>query len=153
VDGSPDNKVAVGDILAIVQAYFNDYPAADYYPLYDLVAPYNPGAPPNTSGKERVDDILAVVNSYFEICPLVDTQVAQASRWAIQNVPVMETGTMPNTLASLGYYRGSSDVPGQGVHYIRVENWEAISIHGRRRHLCIMKAASRHSSTSPMAVR
>jgi hypothetical protein len=124
VDASPDNKVAVGDILAIVQAYFNDYPAADYYPLYDLVAPYSPGAPPNTSGKERVDDILAVVNRYFEICPPVDTQVAQASRWVLTQHPELLTENVSALLAA-GYVGISTvDVPGQGVHYSNGALWD-----------------------------
>jgi hypothetical protein len=123
VDASPDNKVAVGDILAIVQAYFHDWPATNYYPLYDLVAPYNPAiaGPPYTGGKIRVDDILNVVNQYFDICPLADTQVAAASKWGIQNIPVMEN---PAALHALHYYEASSDVPGQGTHYVNMDNWD-----------------------------
>jgi hypothetical protein len=138
VDASPDNKVAVGDILAIVQAYFNDYPATDYYPLYDLVAPYNPGAPANSTGKERVDDILAVVNRYFEICPPLDTQIATATRAiADQNFSSIlcdpahanakNCGGDPqfltenaSFLAGRNYYQDGTDAPGQGVSYLNM---------------------------------
>jgi hypothetical protein len=124
VDGSSDNGVRVGDILAVVGAYFKDWGTPNYYYLYDLVNPYNPET--HTGGQERVDDILNVVNHYFQTCPAVDTQVAQATRWAIQNVPMTPggTGAGGQTLAQLGYVQGSSDVPGQGVHYVKYANWD-----------------------------
>ena len=125
VDGSADNGVRVGDILAVVGAYFKDWGTPNYYYLYDLVNPYNPET--HAGGKERVDDILNVVSHYFQTCPAVDTQVAQAARWAIQNVPMTPggTGAGGQTLAQLGYVQGSSDVPGQGVHYVKFANWDA----------------------------
>lgn len=122
VDASADNKVAVGDILGVVQAYFNDWPAADYYYLYDLVAPYN--AETGQGGKGRVDDILGVVNRYFEICPAVDTEVAKASRWVIVQHPELVTEN-ESMLAGLGYLRASQNVPGQGVHYVNLSAWDA----------------------------
>jgi hypothetical protein len=78
VDGSPEGSVLVPDILAIVRVYFHDWPNTDYYYLYDLVEPYN--LQTGTGGLERINDILAVVDHYFDTCPLVDTQVAQATR-------------------------------------------------------------------------
>ena len=53
----------VGDILAVVQAYFKDWPATNYVYLYDLTNPYNPQT--GLGGQQRVDDILAVVSKYF----------------------------------------------------------------------------------------
>ncbi len=130
VDASADNKVLVGDILPVVAAYFKDWPANNYYYLYDLTAPYNPSAPAGT-GLQRVDDIIAVVNEYFTVCPLVDTQIAAASKWGIdvdgnpgngnQPLPIMENEA---ALEALHYYQGSNDVPGQGVHYVNVDNWD-----------------------------
>lgn len=129
VDASADNKVLIGDILAVVQSYFKDYPTTNYVYMNDLVAPYNPVT--GTGGQQRVDDILAVLGQYFDVCPLVDTQVAKATRWALdtdsgtpgnQPVPQLEDVT---ALAALGYVRISAiDVPGQGVHYSKGTLWD-----------------------------
>ncbi len=138
VDASADHKVLVGDILGVVQAYFKDYPIAgseppgtsDYVLMYDLAGPYNPQAPAGT-GLQRVDDILAVVNAYFTVCPAVDTEVARATRWALdidgnpgngmQPVPQIQSEA---AIEAVGYYQASNDVPGQGVHYFKIENWD-----------------------------
>lgn len=122
VDGSMEGGtggIRVSDILGVVHAFFHDWPATNYYPLYDLVDPYN--STNGTGGQQRVDDIIAVVHRFFQSCPLVDTQVAQAAIWGIQNVPVMENAA---ALHAMGYYEGSSDVPGQGVHYVNMGNWD-----------------------------
>ncbi len=139
VDGSAGNKVLIPDILAVVQAYFKDYPIAgsepagtsDYVPMYDLNGVYNPQT--GLGGQQRIDDILAVVNAYFDVCPLVDTQVAQATSWAMdvdgnpgngmQPVPQIENEA---AIEALGYYRGTNDVPGQGVHYVNNQNWDGV---------------------------
>ncbi len=137
VDASADIMVLVGDILGVVQAYFKDFPisgseppgTSDYVYMYDLAGPYNPQT--LTGGQQRVDDILAVVQRYFEVCPQADTQVAAATRWALdtdpgtpgnQPVPQIEDA---NALAALGYIGISTvDVPGQGVHYSRGSLWD-----------------------------
>lgn len=119
VDGSPNNGVRVGDILAVVTAYFKDWPSTDYAYLFDLVEPYNPET--NTGGLQRVSDILAVVSRYFEDCPAVDTEVAQATLWARANVPIVENDA---ALAAIGYVKGSTNVPGQGEHYVKLANWD-----------------------------
>ena len=130
VDASTDNKVLVGDILGVVQAYFKDWPSTNYVYMYDLAGPYNPQT--STGGQQRVDDILAVVQSYFDVCPLADTQVARATRWALdtdenpgngmQPVPQIENA---GALLALGYVGISTvDVPGQGVHYSKGSLWD-----------------------------
>ena len=113
--------VRVGDILKVVQAFFHDAPAgfpnaidADYVLLYDR----------NANGQQRVDDILNVVQSFFMTCPKVDTQVAQATQWILEDHPelLVEDTT---ALAAAGYYGlATIDVPGQGVHYGKVENFD-----------------------------
>jgi hypothetical protein len=139
VNGSADNKVLVGDIVEVVKAYFKDYAiqageppgTSDYVPMYDLNAPYNPATA--TGGNQRVDDIVAVVNAYFDTCPLVDTQVAQATLWAIDMDGNLGNGKQPvpqfeneAAIEAIGYYRTTTDVPGQGVHYVNMENWDGV---------------------------
>jgi len=131
VDASSDHKVLVGDILAVVQAYFKDWPSTNYVYMYDRAGPYNPVT--STGGQQRVDDILNVVQSYFDVCPAVDTEVAVATRWAMdidsnpgngmQPVPQIESEA---AIEAIGYYQASNDVPGQGVHYFKIENWDGI---------------------------
>jgi hypothetical protein len=121
VDGSVDNKVLIADILSVVQAYFQDYPDEDYTYLYDVVGPYNPET--GLGGIQRVDDILHVLGRYFDVCPVVDTEVARATIWGIDNLPVFEDAS---ALRDLGYLKGSFDVPGQGVHYVNLDNWDGI---------------------------
>ena len=67
------------------------------------------------------NDIFGVALRFGEICPAVDAQVAKATLWGINNVPVVENAA---ALVAIGYYRGSTDVPGQGVHYVKIENWD-----------------------------
>lgn len=119
VDASPDDRVQSGDIIAVVQAFFHDWPRSDYHYLYDLQDPYNEDT--GTGGQQRIDDVLAVVHNYFHICPRVDTEVAAATRWAIRNIPMTEDAT---ALANVGYVLASTDVPGQGKHYVKFANWD-----------------------------
>ncbi len=104
VDG--DGQVLVGDIVAVVGSYFVDYPSDEYLFLHDM----------NADGKVRIDDIQSVVSRYFEACPLVDTQVAQATQAVLQyrdqNVAVAD-----------GYFQGTQNIMGHGVHYI---NWALV---------------------------
>jgi hypothetical protein len=129
VDASADHRVAVGDILAVVQAFFKDYPSTDYVFMYDLANPYNPVT--GSGGQQRVDDILSVVGRFFDTCPAVDTEAAQATRWGLdtdpgtpgkQPVPQIENAS---ALAALGYIAlSATDVPGQGVHYAKLSAWD-----------------------------
>jgi hypothetical protein len=98
--------------------------------MYDLAVPYNPST--GTGGQERVDDILAVVGAYFDTCPVVDTQVALATRWALDTDGNPSNGNQPvpqienaGALAALGYIGiSAADVPGQGVHYAKTSLWD-----------------------------
>jgi hypothetical protein len=122
VDGSSDDKVVIADILAVVQAYFKDHPSVEYVFMYDLNNPLNPET--NTGGQLRVDDILAVLSRYFDVCPKVDTEVAQATRWIITDHPELRTENV-GALSALGYVGiATVDVPGQGVHYAKFSTWD-----------------------------
>jgi len=118
VDASADDRVGVADILSVVQAYYQDWTSDDYHYLFDLQNPYNSDT--GQGGMVRVDDVLAVVQRYFEVCPHVDTEVAGATLWAIDNIPMTEDAT---ALANAGYVLASTDVPGQGKHYVNFANW------------------------------
>ncbi len=119
VDGSANNRVGVADIIAVRQAYGQNWPSTNYHYLFDLVNPYNDDT--GQGGVQRVDDVLAVVQRYFDICPAVDTEVASATLWAMENIPVTEDAA---ALADVGYYLASTDVPGQGKHYIKFPNYD-----------------------------
>jgi hypothetical protein len=119
VDASADDRVGVADIIAVTQAYSKNWPSLDYHYLFDLVAPYNKDT--GQGGQQRIDDVLAVTERYYDVCPHVDTEVAAATRWAIENVSTTEDAT---ALASIGYYHASTDVPGQGQHYVKFSNYD-----------------------------
>jgi len=114
-DGS--GIMRTGDITMVVRQYGNDSPAATYQFIDDLSA----------DGIIRTADILIAVQHYGEECPLVDTQVAQATL-AIINDPdhALLMACDVSTLAAHGYLRGSSDAPGQGVHYFNKSYWDGI---------------------------
>ena len=141
LDGSTDNKVAVADILAVVKKFNKAYGQTGYGALWDLVSPYNSTSPSGT-GTISVADIIAVVTKYNDICPLADTQVAKATR-AIGDSQYSDILCDPALAApvncggdeqfltedeafleSKGYYQGSTDVPGQGVHYVNLSYWD-----------------------------
>jgi hypothetical protein len=143
VDGSDNNKITVSDILAIVKTFGKAYGQPGYGPLWDLVSPYNSTSPSGT-GQITVADIIAVIQKYNLICPVVDTQIARATR-AIGDplysdilcdpalTTAMNCGGDPQFLtedvtflAGKGYYQGSSDVPGQGVHYVNTSLWDGV---------------------------
>jgi hypothetical protein len=119
LDASADHRVGVPDIVSVSQAYFHDYPGMTYHYLNDYLDPYNDET--GAGGLQRIDDVIAVLQQYFRTCPVVDTQVAAATRWAMQNIPMNEDAV---ALAAAGYYLGSTDVPGQGKHYVKFTNWD-----------------------------
>jgi hypothetical protein len=128
VDGSADapHDVTVSDILAVVRHYGTSYGQPGYSFLYDSVDPYNPQAPTGT-GRILAEDIRYVVDHFHDDCPLVDAQVAQATL-AILNDP-QASGILncdEQVLASIGYLRSSTDVPGQGIHYVNLSYWDGI---------------------------
>ena len=143
LDGSDGNDVKVSDILAVIKHFGKDYGQAGYGYLWDPVSPYNSTSPAGT-GQIRVNDILFVVQAFNDICPVVDTQIAKATR-AIGDPlfsdilcdPALTTAmncggdaqflTEDATfLATRGYFQGSGDVSGQGVHYVNKALWDGV---------------------------
>ncbi len=120
VDASADDRVQSGDILAVVGAFYKDWPSTDYHYIYDVQAPYNEVT--GQGGLQRVADILAVVDRYYEVCPHVDTEIAQATRWVLRDYPAL-LAEDAQLLADLGYTRGAMIVPGQGLHYFNYPRW------------------------------
>jgi hypothetical protein len=153
VDGStepavpPDptklGKVTVADILSVIQHFGKNHGLPGYTYLDDLVTPYNSTSPTNT-GQETVADILAVIQKFGQYCPLVDTQIAKATRALSEpaysdklcdpalTTPMLCGGTLQfltedaTFLATKGYFRGTIDVPGQGVHYVNLSLWDGV---------------------------
>ncbi|MGB2693579.1 MAG: hypothetical protein WBD55_00150 [Dehalococcoidia bacterium] len=128
-DVNGDGAASVGDIQRVVGKFGTNDPAgrsnATYQPLFDLTTP--PGA--NGSGAVAVGDILVTVSDFGQMCPLVDTQIARATLDIID--PMYHPSVGPDfagdaglifenasLLASKGYFLSSTDVPGQGKHYI-----------------------------------
>ena len=108
-----------GDIFAVAFLFgadADDTGAGEpdgYHVLYDVG---------DANGQiDLFSDIFGVAFNFGVTCPLVDVQVAKATLWGINNVPVIENEA---AIEAIGYYQGSNDVPGQGVHYIRLENWD-----------------------------
>ena len=116
VDGS--GGVRISDVTKVVGQYGNDSPGPNYRFIYDVYGPNG-----TADGVLRVTDISKVVANYGRdnpLCPLVDTQVAKATLWALANAPLTEDVA---ALSALGYTRAGPDVPGQGVHYANFTNW------------------------------
>lgn len=119
-DVSGDGTVALFDDILEVAMHFGFAPGdTNYHVLYDVADPVN--QPIDLFG-----DIFGTATRFGEICPAVDTQVVNATLWGIDNLPstINPNATLVQTPSGLKYYRGSSDVPGQGVHYTRFENWD-----------------------------
>jgi hypothetical protein len=143
VDGSSDNKVRSTDILIVSQHYGWSYGQPGYSSLYDPYSPYNSTNPSGT-GRITSVDILSVAQKYNQTCPLVDTQIAEATRAISEPLysdilcdPTFATRVNcggdpqfltedPAFLASKGYRRGSTDVPGQGIHYVNYNLWDGV---------------------------
>ncbi len=143
VDASPDNKVTVADILSVLLHYGKTHGQSGYEYIWDPVMPYNQTSPTGT-GQITVGDILSVVLQYGDTCPLLDTQIAVATRAIVDPTftstlcdptyaTAMNCGGDPqfltedvSFLAGKGYRRGSTDVPGQGIHYVSFANWDAV---------------------------
>jgi len=149
VDGSDDeaHDVTIGDIVPLVERYCASYGSAGYSLLYDNVDVYNPQAPAGT-GLIEIGDIVYAVERYFDDCPLVDTQIAKATLAIgdpmFEDVLCDDAGTVKylnpvncggnaqfltesaSFLAGKGYRRGSTDVGGQGVHYVNWSLWDGV---------------------------
>lgn len=114
VDGSGDVTL-FEDVFPIASLFGKGPGDPGYHVMYDVVAPVN--APIN------IDDIMSAALRFGEACPAVDTEVARATLWGLFNLPLTED---PAALAAISYYRGSTDVPGQGVHYTKLQNWDGV---------------------------
>lgn len=132
-DVNGDGYVVTPDIFKVVSKFgtadSNAQANGSYHPLYDLSTP--PGTPTG-GGAIVTNDIVVAVSDFGLSCPLVDTQIAQAT---VDLIDPMYTppGGLPNfpgdpalifenpaLLASKGYFLSSTDVPGQGKHYAHV---------------------------------
>jgi hypothetical protein len=78
----------------------------------------------NVGTIDLFNDIFGVANEFGATCPAVDLQVAKATLWGIANLPKLDDAAGVTALQGMGYYRGSSDVPGQGIHYTKLQNWD-----------------------------
>ncbi|MEX1254841.1 MAG: hypothetical protein WEE64_10910 [Dehalococcoidia bacterium] len=124
-DVFPDGSVSVSDIGTVVGKFGQGSPdysavAGGYHPLYDLVA----------DGSISVGDIGSTVadfgNNAAGGCPsAVDTQIALASLWVYNDHPGLLTENV-SLLSGMGYLRYSFDVPGQGIHYVNLANWDGV---------------------------
>lgn len=143
LDASTDNKVAVADILSVVLHYGKSYGESGYEYIWDPVMPYNDTNPVAT-GEITIADVLFVVTKYGDTCSLLDTQIATATR-AIGDPAfaskycdpaysaAVNCGGDPQFLtedvaflASKGYRHSSTDVPGQGIHYVNFALWDPV---------------------------
>ena len=119
-DMTGDGRVRGIDITAVVTAFAND--AGPGWP-YEVSNAYKFLYDRDANGALRGPDIGIVVGDYGMDCPLVDAQVAKATLWAYANAPVKESEA---ALEALGYYQASTDVPGQGTHYAKLEDWDGV---------------------------
>jgi hypothetical protein len=131
-DVNGDGPVTGGDIGIIVSKFGRSTGQPGYHLLYD-VSPVVDGA---ISG----GDIASVVGDFGVNCATnkPDTQIARATFWSINTFPAGQawvagcTASNPSppltenmaALDAAGWYRASTDVPGQGYHYIKTSNWE-----------------------------
>ena len=104
-DVNADGSVTIGDIGLVVSKFGTAYPDADYLLLYDV----------NGGGSVTVGDIGAAVQDFGQTCPLIDTQLAQAT--------LAMTGAYggpdlrdPAQAFAAGFVQSSQDVPAMGVH-------------------------------------
>lgn len=130
-DVNGDTAVSVGDISRVVARFGSNDAAwtanATYHPLYDLN--------PTGGGAISVGDITVAVSDFGLNCGIispVDTEIARATLDIIDPSfhppPASGLPDFPgdaglltenvSLLASKGYYRSSTDVPGQGIHYV-----------------------------------
>ncbi len=113
-DVNGDGAVGVGDIAKVVALFGATTASPSYRLLYDVAPPV---------GSIAATDIGYVVQDFGDnnangTCPLVDTQIAQATLWVVRDNPGLLTEN-PALLTSLGFFSSQIDAPGQGLHYGR----------------------------------
>jgi hypothetical protein len=128
-DVNGDTAVSVSDISRVVGRFGSNDPNwtanGTYHPLYDLN--------PSGTGAITVQDITTTVADFGLNCGMispVDTEIARATLDIVDPsfhppAPLPDfpgdAGLLtenPTLLASKGYFRASTDVAGQGVHYV-----------------------------------
>ncbi|MEX1254842.1 MAG: hypothetical protein WEE64_10915 [Dehalococcoidia bacterium] len=111
-DVNGDGGVTAGDLAKVVSKFGTATGGAGYHPLFDIGMPV---------GTVSAGDLASAVLDFGIVCPAIDTEVAQAALWVIDDHPGLLTLNVA-LLNSLGYYNSSLDVPGQGVHYVNPDN-------------------------------
>jgi hypothetical protein len=122
-DVNADGAVAGPDFFALLGRFGTAYPEPAFTYLYDL----------NADSAVAGTDFFAILGDFGTFCPLADTQIALATLWAIgglpANHPCMTNNAPPpltessSALSAIGYTGGGQDVPGQGKHYMKLQNW------------------------------
>jgi len=101
-DVNADGAVSVGDIYDVVGRFGTTYQSDGYMLLYDL----------DGKGAVSVGDIARVVLDFGAACPLVETQVAQATL-------AIDAYQDQSAAIADGYVQGTQNLPGHGVHFIK----------------------------------
>ncbi len=106
-DVTGDGPVDFFDFLALLQNYGTEYPDADFYYLYDWA--------PN--GAVDFFDFLVLLQNYGQTCPLMDSQVAQATLATMQYQNCQDAVTDGYAPGTGGVY-----VPNMGIHISKIPN-------------------------------
>jgi len=113
-DGTVD---LLNDIFGVAFKFGTSSGSSEYLLLYDA------GLADGTI--DLLNDIFGVALRFGEECPLVDMQIAQATQAILTHPQADQILACDDaTLNSLGYVRGSADVPGQGFHYFNAAYWD-----------------------------
>jgi hypothetical protein len=123
-DVTADGAVAGTDFFGLLGRFGTTSPNLNFSYLYDL----------NADDAVSGTDFFSVLGDFGQSCPAVDTEVALATLWGIganpAGCPAGPANPAPplvqndTNIEAIGYYRGSTDVPGQGVHYFKPELWD-----------------------------
>lgn len=134
-DVTGDVSVSGQDFFAVLVKFNTQFPNSNpavppspsggYHPLFDL------NGDKSVSGQ----DFFATLARFNQDCPIVDAEVAKATQatLTIADPPggaVCPSSAIltenPTCLAEWGYIRGSTDVGGQGVHYVKLAFWDGV---------------------------
>jgi hypothetical protein len=134
-DVNGDGPTAAGDIGTVVSKFGRLAGQPGYHLMYEVG--------PSVDNVIAAADIAGVVADFGLNCATnkPDTQIARATLWSANllpggmNPPAWATACAAGNpappltenmavLDAAGWYRASTDVPGQGYHYIKGINWE-----------------------------
>ena len=106
-DVTGDGPVDFADFLALLQNYGTEYPNADFLYLYDW----------DPNGAVDFFDFLVLLQNYTQVCPLMESQVAQAT---LATMPYQDC----NAAVADGYSPGTGGVyvPNMGIHISKFSN-------------------------------